>query len=174
MGNVSQDSSLHIQVKLDKRWGDYHIPTVIRLPSGTQCYLQGHLGFSFEQTPMLFVRDLGGEFRRLEILLDEEAFLLEDLIRTRSVRTYWRKEIFHILIDGPWGIIWVEEKESLSLSLRIAPFDESGLFIKIMELKPPSCGGMADRRSFHENFSISVDSIITNQTKEGVGHDEVH
>ena len=174
LGDISQNSSIHIQIKLEKRWGDYHIPRVVRLPSGTQCYLKSYLGFSFEQTPMPFVRNLGGELQRLELLLDEESFLLEDLLRTREVDTYWTKEVLHLLIDEPWIITWIDERESLPLSLGIAPFNESGLFLKIMGLEPPDCGGMTDTRSFHENFSISVDSIIINRAKEEEGYDEVH
>ena len=119
---------------------------------------------------MPFVRDLGGEFRRLELLLDEESFLLEDLVSMGDVDTYWTKEILHISIDEPWIINWIDEKESLPLSLRIAPFDESELRLRIMPLKPPSCGGMADTRSFQENFSISVDSVIINRTKKEEGY----
>ena len=175
LGDISKDSSIHIQIKLDKLWGDYHTPMVIRLLSGeTQCYLQSHLGHSFKQTSMPFVRDLGGEFRRLELLIGKESFLLEDLLSVGDVDTYWTKEILHILIDEPWSITWIDEGESLPLSLGIAPFNESRLRLRIMRLKPPSCGGMADTRSFQENFSISVDSVIINRTKKEEGYDEVH
>ena len=174
LGDISKDSSIHIQIKLDKRWGDYHVPTVIHFPEGIECYLKSHLGYSFKQNSMPFVRDLGGEFRRLELLIGEEPFLLEYLTEVEQVDTYWTKEILHILIDEPWIITRIDEKESLPLSLRIAPFYRPVLSYKIMKLKPPSCGGMADTRSFQEIFSISVDSVIINRTKKEEGYDEVH
>ena len=44
LGDISKDSSIHIQIKLDKRWGNYHTPIVARLLGEPKCYLQSHLG----------------------------------------------------------------------------------------------------------------------------------
>ena len=166
LGHILPESSVHIQISMKSRWGRYYAPTVRTLKEG-QCRLAFDYGFWFGVPLFSFVRDLEGEFSRLELLINETSFNLGELVDQREIKAYWTDRFLNIEIADISQLEYVSDSGEDSLFLKIAPFNRS-IFPVSIDFEESDCKS-SRIRTYHEQFSIAVDSTIASSTswKEG-------
>ena len=160
LGKFFHNSSAHLQVSLDKRWGEYFIPTPHAV-EGIRCYLKFHPQYSLNKPRTTFGKDLDGEFMRLEFFINESSFRIQELVEHDQATAYWLGEVLHVDIKDFSEISYSLTNER-TLFLGIAPFDEWELEVNF-ELNNLDCPDSKYPRSFYEHFSITFNSTIENE-----------
>ena len=157
LGDLSTDSSVHIKLKLNRRWGECYILSSIKNNKDV-CSLRRYWPEPLLQKKRKFhfIKDLNGEFSRLELLIGNVPFRLQELLDHDLASIFWREEFLHIVIKDIFDVKPIFSSNEDRLFFRIVPFNKSALEEDIFINNGPHYPVCVQERSYFSHFSVWV------------------
>jgi hypothetical protein len=135
LGNITNNSSVDVQIKAKRKWGvkSKFIEEHPQSNGGScgsncvssrfKCHVQIHEVSDFDE-PFNFSKDLNENFKRIELLINDDSFSLNKLVEEKKISLKWLGDNIHLKIRDISKIKELSNAEENLIALKLSTTNE--------------------------------------------------